>query len=226
MVALPAVADYKITRTDTVIVNDKAQEPSEQVIYVSDKGMLVKTSTDTALLYNAQDNDVYFIFMNNKQFMKMDWSKVESQREAYSKLLDSMTFTFKDTKRKEKVGEWNTTIWEMTVEGSFGKTEMKFYVCPDFKLTTAIEKATERFSDMQPFTKPEMVTEMKKMNGYPVKTVITQETPRGDYTITQLVTKVEEKDIKPDMFELHKKFKEIDFDAAKFNQAQEAAKKK
>ncbi|MBN2135220.1 MAG: DUF4412 domain-containing protein [Acidobacteria bacterium] len=226
MVALPAVADYKITRSDTAVVGDKAQDPVEQVIYLSDHGMLIKTSEDTAILYNAKEDEIYFLLTGNKQYMKMDWAKVAAQKEAYSKLIDSMTFTFKDTKRKEKVGEWNTNVWEMIVEGSFGKSEMKFYECPDLKTSPAIEKATDKFTAMNPFSKPEMVTEMKKMKGFPVKTVITQETPGGSSEVTQLVTKIEEKDLKPDMFELHKKFKEIDFDYVKFNKIQAAANKK
>jgi hypothetical protein len=213
------LSDIKITSTSktSAFMNRPAKE-EKTITYISDIGLYLKKGEDLGILFTAKDSKLYYLLKTNKQYMEVDWKKVDSQYAAYVDYFKDTQTEVKNLGKKEMINKWNTTIWKMTVSNKFSNTDITFYQSEDIKLPMTYYKAMETMLKLQPTMNEAVMKELKNMKGYPVKQIVKVKTPQGDLEISSIVTEIEEKELKPTLFEISSDYRKIDFDLQKLNQ--------
>ncbi len=219
--AVFSFADWKITQKSVTQIGDQPAKESETVTYIAKHGIYSKVNDKFGILYNAEKDEIYLLLTENKQYMVPNWKQIETQRKALSDFMKSVTINFKNTGIKEKVLNYNTEVWEMTISGSFGNTSVKFWVTKDLKMPENFEKGFLKIAKMNPRNTDKIIKMTKKMEGYPLKTLVSSESPQGKIIVDSVVKKVEEKKLKKAGFELYKKYNKIDYDQQKLQQVQQ-----
>ena len=115
-------------------------------------------------------------------------------------------FSVTKTGQTEKVGKWNTEVYKASLNMMGATMEMVFNVCKD--ISYPIDMIYKQQMNMFPNAKnlQNMVKEMKKLDGFPVRTTINV---MGMSTITEVV-EVKKMSMSKSDFEIPTGYKKID----------------
>jgi hypothetical protein len=214
-------ADVKITSTSkTSAFMGKPAKEEETITYLSEAGMYIKRGEKVGILYNAQQKNITFLLKENEQYMEVDWKKMEALTATMADFMKGTKWEVKNTGKKEKIGEYDTTVWTSNMKNQFTTAEMTFYQTDQIKLPSIYRQAMEDMLKLQANIPAEMTKEFMKMTGYAVKSTVKVKIPQGELEVITDVKKVEYKDLKKTLFEIPKEFRKIDFDVQKLQQLQ------
>jgi hypothetical protein len=214
-------ADIKITSTTkTSAFMGKPAKEEESIIYLSETGMYVKRGEKVGVLYTAQQKTLTFLLKENEQYMEVDWKKMEALAAAMADFMKGTKWDVKNTGKKEKIGEYNTTLWTSSMKNQFSTVEMTFYQTDAVKLPSVYGQAMEDMMKLQVNIPAEMIKEFAKMEGLAIKSIVKVKIPQGELEVISEVKKVEYKDLKKSLFEVPKEYRKIDFDVQKLQQLQ------
>lgn len=214
------IADVKITSvTKTSAFMGRPAKTENSVVYICDTAMYTKASDKLGILYDGKTRAIYFLLKENEQYMEVDWKKIKAQQDAMADFMKNMKWELKNTGKKEKVGEYDTTIWKLSVKvPPYSEQEMTFYMYEKVKLPKVYENAAEDMLKLRMAQSEDMMKQFKQMNGITVKMLLKVKTPQGDLESVMDVTNIEFKDLKKSLFEIPQSYRKIDFDLQKLNQ--------
>jgi len=214
-------ADVKITSTTkTSAFMGKPAKEEETITYLSEAGMYIKRGEKFGVLYATKQKKLTFLLKENEQYMEVDWKKMEALAATMADFMKGTKWDVKNTGKKEKIGEYNTTVWTSSMKNQFSTVEMTFYQTDSVKLPSIYGKAMEDMVKLQVNIPNEMIKEFAKMDGLAVKSIVKVKIPQGDLEVLSEVKKVEYKDLKKSLFEVPKEYRKIDFDVQKLQQLQ------
>jgi len=210
-------ADYKITqKTNTEGVMGQPPQEATQVTYISKDAVRSEMQGGMVSLYKA-DGNFYFLFPDKKEYMELDWDKMNQLMSMAQGMMGDMTVDVNSTSEKQKVGSWNTSIWKADLKSKMFTMQMTFYQTMDLDIPDTYRAFQKEMMKMQgPMKK--MVEAFEKMDGFTVKMDMDMQVMGQNVKSTMNITSVEEKTFPASMFEIPGDYKKVEFDPMALNQ--------
>lgn len=205
--------DYLKTVSKVTMIMGEGQPPTESVStsWLSPKGMRTEFN-GLHLLFRVEDSKFYVLYPDKKEYSVADIEKLKPFISQGDMMSGDITATGDFTGKTEKVGDWDTKVWNYTLNSTGGWTmNTTSWDSTKYTWTPVVKKYYDEFIKLQG-KRAEFTKQLMKSDGMPVKMVSEMTMMGQKMSFKYEITEVSEEPVSDDLFEIPADYKEVPMD--------------
>lgn len=202
------------TVSKVTIIMGEGQPPIENMTtsWLSPKGMRTELGQGMNLLFRTADSKFYVLYPEKKEYSVADIEKLKPFISQGDMMSGDITATADFTGKTEKVGDWDTKVWNYTLNSTGGWTmNSTSWDSTKYTWTPVVKQYYDEFLKYQG-KRSELTKQLMKSDGMPMKMVADMTMMGQKMSFKYEITEVSEDPIPDDLFEIPADYKEVPMD--------------
>jgi len=222
----PTLADNFFKQSTHVdafeVMGQKSPEKNDtSIVWLTEGKACSQTGDEMSVIIDVEKGMMYMVDHEKKQYsvIPMDLSgegkKEDSpQNDEMAKMMQamggSMEITVTPTDETGKIGDWNTTKYNVNIKIAMMPSKQEIWATDDIKIDYSMFNAVSSgmMAQMPGFEK--IIEEMKQIKGIPVKTVTRTSAMGGEIVTTVKLIEFAEKDAPDGVFDIPDDYKKVE----------------
>jgi hypothetical protein len=206
--------DHLKTVSKVTMTMGEGQPPMENIStsWLSPKGMRTDIGQGMQILFRTDDSKFYLLYPDKKEYSVADVEKLQPMITQADMMTGDITAAANFTGKTEKLGDWDTKVWNYTMTTTGGWTmNATSWDSTKYTWTPVVQKYYEEFLKFQG-KRAEFTKQLMKSDGMPMKMVSEMTMMGQKMAFAYEITEVTEEPVPDSLFEIPADYKEVPID--------------